>query len=75
VGLYEKYEVRRRDGRPLKGGMCIVLELGDPNAWPALRTWANTVEADGYGDLAADVRAAVDRAADQWEREAVLDVQ
>ncbi len=66
-GLVEKYRVERRDGKPLKGG-CIVLEFGDPTAWPAIKTWANTVEADGYSVLAADVRARLDAAADAWER-------
>lgn len=63
AGLYGKYRVERRDGKALKGGMCIVLELGDPNAHPALRVWADTVEAAGYHQLADDVRALVDGAA------------
>lgn len=53
-GLYGKYRVERVDGKDI--GRCIVLELDDPNAWPALLTWADTVEADGYEALAADVR-------------------
>ena len=56
-GLYGKYLVERVDGKPLKGGMCIVLEVGDPNAHEALHIWADTVEADGYVQLAEDVRA------------------
>lgn len=55
-GLYGKYLVERVDGKPLKGGRCIVLEVGDPNAWPALWEWADTVDDAGYAALAADVR-------------------
>ena len=58
-GLYGKYRVERVDGKPLKGGFCIVLEIGDPNSHAALLTWADTVEADGYAPLAAEVRALV----------------
>lgn len=58
TGLYEKYRVERNDGKGITGG-CIVLEFGDPNAWDALLIWANTVEADGYVQLAADVRKRV----------------
>lgn len=54
-GLYGKYHVERTDGKPLKGGMCIVLEVGDPNAHPALRVWAETVRAAGYVQLADDI--------------------
>ena len=57
--LYDKYLVERTDGKPLKGGRCIVLEIGDPTAWPALRTWADSVEAEGHTVLAVDVRALV----------------
>jgi len=53
-GLKHKYNVERTDGKSL--GSCIVLEIDDPNAWPALRVWADTVEADGYEKLAEDVR-------------------
>jgi hypothetical protein len=55
-GLYGKYRVERIDGKSIKGGRCIVLEVGDPNAWPALSQWAETVHTAGYLDLAADVR-------------------
>jgi hypothetical protein len=55
-GLFGKYRVERLDGKPLKGDACIVLEIGDPNARPAILTWAYTVEIDGYSALAADVR-------------------
>ena len=58
-GLYGKYEVQRRDGKPIKGGRCIVLEVGDPNTWDALLTWADTVEAAGFGPLADDTRTLV----------------
>lgn len=54
-GLYGKYYVERRDGKPLKGDMAIVLEIGDPNAWPALMAWAETVREKGYKKLAHDI--------------------
>lgn len=56
-GLYDKYQVDRTDGQPLKGGRCIVLEVGDPNAHAALATWSQTVRAAGYEALADDVDA------------------
>lgn len=56
-GLRAKYIVDRVDGKPLKGGRCIVLELGDPNARPAIKTWADTVRGAGYTRLADDVDA------------------
>jgi ribosomal protein L37AE/L43A len=58
-GMYAKYRVKRLDGKEMDS--CIVLELTDPNSWPALRTWADTVEADGYVPLAAEMRAKVDQ--------------
>ncbi len=54
MGLFGKYRVERVDGKSID--RCIVLELHDPNSWPALRVWADTVEADGYTALAHDVR-------------------
>lgn len=56
-GLYEKYRVERIDGKPLKGGMCIVLELGDPNARPALLMWARTMQERGFEALSDDMFA------------------
>ncbi|MEQ9223855.1 MAG: hypothetical protein RJQ08_11040 [Salinisphaeraceae bacterium] len=53
-GLIENYRVERVDGKPV--GPCIVLEMSDPNSGPAIRAWADTVEADGYHRLADDVR-------------------
>ncbi len=53
-GLYGKYRVARVDGKGI--GRCIVLELDDPNSWPALLQWADTVEDRGFGPLATDVR-------------------
>lgn len=55
-GLYRKYRVERRDGKPLKGGQAIVLEVGDPKAWAAIATFAESVEAAGNPKLAADLR-------------------
>lgn len=56
-GLYEKYSIARTDGKPV--GPCIVLELDDPNSLPAIATFADTVEAAGYGLLAGDLRRLV----------------
>jgi hypothetical protein len=58
-GLITRYDVERIDGEPLKGDRAIVLEVGDPNSWPALMTWADTVENDGYVQLAHDIRGLV----------------
>lgn len=55
VGMYPKYRVERRDGKAIKGGLCFVLEIGDPNTWPALREYADTVRAKGYELLADDI--------------------
>jgi len=55
LGLYPKYEVFRKDGKSIPQG-CVVLPFDDPNSWPALLVWANTVESDGYVELAKDVR-------------------
>ena len=57
-GLYGKYRVERMDGQEL--GRCLVLELKDPNTWDAALAFANSVEDDGYGPLASDVRSWVD---------------
>lgn len=58
-GLKHKYDVSRVDGRPIELG-CIVLEFSDSRAWPALLTWASTVEEAGYHQLAKDVRRGVE---------------
>jgi hypothetical protein len=58
-GLFQKYIVERVDGRELKGGMAFVLEVGDPNTWPALLTYADTVAEEGYKALAIDIRKEV----------------
>lgn len=55
-GLYAKYRVERLDGKEL--GAVFVLEFDDPNCWPALRAYAETVK-DEYPQLAADVLLAV----------------
>ncbi len=59
-GIKQKYYVERCDGKPLKGDFAIVLEVGDPNSWPALRCWAETVRGDGYVQLAHDVEQLLD---------------
>lgn len=73
IGLIGKYRVERVDGKPLKGGRCIVLELGDPNTWDAMLTWADTVERKGYKALAIDVRAMVNEARGEQEAEPTVD--
>lgn len=58
-GLYDKYLVERLDGKPV--GRCIVLEVRDPNAHPALITWTETMRAAGYNALADDMEAMMAR--------------
>lgn len=58
-GLFKKYNVSRTDKKPLKGG-CIVLEFGSKNAAHAVLQFADSVEVDGYGKLAADLRLKMD---------------
>lgn len=67
-GLQERYEVKRLDGKPLKGDRCIVLEVGDPNAKPAINTFAKTVEEQGYVQLAEDLRELVHNNVDSGKR-------
>jgi hypothetical protein len=59
-GLVDKYQVQRKDGRPLKGGGAIVLEVGDPKTWPAIAKLADSVEAAGNSDFASELRAKLD---------------
>ena len=80
-GLFGKYTVERIDGKPIKGGMAIVLEVGDFKVWPALAALADSVEHEGNRKFAADLRkllaevraasdlagAAVGRPGDTWE--------
>jgi len=60
-GLYEKYEVRRKDGRTAHGekhALCcfFVLDLDcDPHSTAAIRAYADSCEAD-YPLLARDLR-------------------
>lgn len=51
---FQRYAIERADHKPVDH--AIVLEFNDPNSWPALRVWADTVEKDGYHELANDVR-------------------
>lgn len=60
AGLEHRYNVERIDGKPVGPG--IFLEYDDPNSLPALAVWADTVEADGFAQLASDVRAKVQEA-------------
>lgn len=41
-GLYEKYEVKRTDGKPV--GECIIMEMKDPNTWPAIGAYIKTIQ-------------------------------
>jgi len=59
--MYGKYFVERVDGKPLKGGYAVVLEVGDPNTHSAIHAFADAVEADGYAALAADLRRLVEK--------------
>lgn len=59
-GLVDKYQVHRKDGRPLKGGGAIVLEVGDPKTWPAIAKLADSVEAAGNSIFASELRAMLD---------------
>lgn len=72
-GLTKKYKVERVDGKDLKGGMAFVLELGDPNAWPALLTYARTVRAQGCVRLAEDIEAKIDELAGETAAPSELD--
>lgn len=56
-GLYGKYDVHRRDGKPV--GQCIVLEVDDPLTHEALLVWAASVRKAGYSELAKDVELMV----------------
>ena len=58
AGLYGKYRVERVDGKGIEHG-CFVLEFGDPKAWDALLTYAETCEARGNVTLAGDLRKRV----------------
>ena len=55
-GLYQKYEVKRQDGKQIASG-CFVLELKDHKARKALLTYASEVEKEGGNDdLVYDLR-------------------
>lgn len=55
-GLYKKYNVTRVDGKPIKGGNCIVMEFGDPIARVAIKAWTKELDKNGYHDLAYETR-------------------
>jgi len=65
-GLYPKFRVYRRDGKDDWGGKhdgCCYFVLDvthDTHAIPALRAYADSCEADGYADLASDLRRLVE---------------
>lgn len=59
LGLIEKYQVERTDGKPVR--WCFVLEDTDPLAPAALRAYASVAEAIGYVELAYDLRIMADR--------------
>ena len=52
-GLYDRYSVERRDGRPVT--WCFVLEDTDPLIGPALVAYAATAYAAGYERLCRDL--------------------
>lgn len=60
IGLIEKYNVTRTDGKPIKRG-CIVLEFDDPNAWLAIRVFADKVKRQGYTALWRDITNHLDK--------------
>lgn len=57
-GLFGEYSysVQRIDGKPINGGIAIVLETADFKAWPALAALADSVEDHGNPRFAADLR-------------------
>lgn len=57
-GLYGKYHVEKVNGKPV--GECFVLEEHDPNAIPALQTYAETVK-KAFPDLSVDIIAMATR--------------
>lgn len=62
-GLYGKYEVKRRDGKPVN--WCFVLEIHDPLARIALAVYAGLAVHKGKLKLAEDLYAILDA----YERE------
>ena len=52
-GLFDKYNVTRTDGRPIKA--CIVLEFTDKHARNSIVHWANHMFDNGYHELFKDV--------------------
>jgi hypothetical protein len=60
-GLYQKYDVTRKDGREISQG-CFVLELKDPKARTAILTYAAEIEKEGNNkELAYDLKSWVGR--------------
>ena len=57
-GLYAKYDVRKRNGKPV--GECFVLEEHDPHAPETLLAYAAACEKE-YPLLADDLRVMADR--------------
>jgi hypothetical protein len=54
VGLVDKYEVKRVDGKLIEQG-CVVLEFKDKNARAGIKAFSKTVRAEGYIVLADDI--------------------
>lgn len=69
TGLEGRYIVERVDGKPVGG--CIVLEFKDTNSWDAIELWAETVDNNGYHQLAADVRYELTNAKLEWMEKVV----
>lgn len=54
-GLYQKYIVRRTDGKPVGEG--VFLQFNDPQARQAIKVWAETMHYKGFYELHDDVMA------------------
>ena len=58
-GIYKKYEVKKLTN-PSKKIDCIVLEFDDPIARQGIRSWAHTMLANGYVQVAAETLTKID---------------
>lgn len=53
VGLYQKYKIKRTDGKPVS--LAIVLEFHDPIARVGIYNWAREMMRQGYTQVYHDV--------------------
>ena len=69
-GLVEKYQVEEvddpRDLQAHKLKFFVLDLIHDPHAIPALRAYADSCEADGYSELAADLRLIINKRRTAW---------